>query len=191
MDLALTILKLENSAEEITHIESTDFLSQPSIQIEKQLEPGTYIILPRTTGCCCFGRDYTREANAESNTKLYDRETKTLTPIFVSVLKDVFRKLDMGMNKGLKFPEFRAFWKTVLDEDLKEEYFKNDLLLKYSYGSEMLTEKGFINFVKDNLIKRGEVNKIAFKLEFDQFFLFKRNNFLGTYLDLDAKSGIR
>ena len=64
----------------------------------------------------------------------------------------------MGMNKGLKFAEFRAFWKTVLDEDLKEEIFKKDILPKYSFmGSEMLSEKGFLNFVKDNLIKRGEV----------------------------------
>ncbi len=158
MDLALTILKLENSAEEITHIESTDFLSLPRVQIEKNLEPGTYLIIPRTTGCCCFGRHYTQESVKEGKTLLINKETKTLTPVFIGVLKDVFRKLDMGMNKGLKFAEFRAFWKTVLDEDLKEEIFKKDILPKYSFmGSEMLSEKGFLNFVKDNLIKRGEV----------------------------------
>jgi hypothetical protein len=157
MDLALTILKLENNSDETTHIESTDFLSQSSIQIEKTLEPGTYLILPRTTGCCCFGRDYTREPSGDTKVQLLDRQKASFTPVFVGVLKDVFRKLDVGMNKGLKFAELKAFWKTVLDEDLKEENFKNDLLPKYANGSDLLGEKGFINFVKDNLIKRGEV----------------------------------
>lgn len=160
MDLALTILKLENSAEEVTHIESTDFLSQQSIQIEKNLEPGVYLILPRTTGCCCFGRDYTREsANESKTTNLFDRKTNRLTPVFVAILKDVFRKLDHGMNKGLKFAEFRAFWKTVFDEELKEENFKNDLLAKYAYSdADKLSETGFVSFVKDSLVKRGEVS---------------------------------
>lgn len=157
MDLALTILKQENNADEITHIESTDFLSQSNIQIEKTLEPGVYIILPRTTGCCCFGRDYTRETLADSKLQLYDRQIGSLSAIFIGVLKDVFKKLDTGMNRGLRFSEFKTFWKTVLDEDLKEENFRNDILPKYGYGSDMLGEKGFISFVKDNLIKRGEV----------------------------------
>jgi len=158
MDLSITILKLENSADEITHIESTDFLLQQSILMEKNLEAGTYIILPRTTGCSCFGKEYSKEKNPNSRINLYDKEKNKLTPVFINILKDIFNKLDMGMNKGLKFEEFKAFWKTILEEDMSEDQFKKNILNKYSSSSDLLTEKGFIQFFKEMLLTRGEVN---------------------------------
>jgi hypothetical protein len=45
MDISLTILKQDNNANEITHIESLDFTIAPNIQIELSLPPGNYISL--------------------------------------------------------------------------------------------------------------------------------------------------
>ncbi len=155
--MALTILKVENNADEISHIESTDFSSQQKIHIEKILEPGFYIILPRTTGCCCFGSDYTKEKQSNPKIDLFDMEKKTLSPMFMDTLKDTFRKLDIGMNKCLKFKEFQIFWKTIFEQNITEDYFKNNVLLKHSNDTDSLSEKGFISFLKEMLFNKGDV----------------------------------
>lgn len=161
MDLALTILKLENNSGEVSHIYSTPFVIQQYIQIEQTFVPGSYIILPRTTGCCCFRRDFPLSAFSEP-TILYDHTQNKLTPIFISTLKDIFKKFDISQNKSLKYDEFKAFWKTVEDKEITEEKFKNTILYKYTRSSDSLSEKGFINFMQDMYISKdgGEVKLI-------------------------------
>lgn len=156
MDISLTILKQDTSANEITHVESLDFANSPNVQMELSFPPGSYIILPRSTGCC-FGRDTTNPPN--SKTPLYNKEEKKLTPIFVSTIKDIFKKFDMLLNRELKYNEFKGFWECVNNSTISVEDFKNNILLKYTRSSEGLSEKGFVNFLKDIYLSKGEVKK--------------------------------
>lgn len=84
MDLSIAILKKENETNEITLIESIDFTISPNVQIELNLPPGTYIILPRNTGCF-FGRPF--DKTNVTPIQFYNREEKKLNPIFVSTIK--------------------------------------------------------------------------------------------------------
>jgi len=155
MDISLTILKQDTSANEITHVESLDFANSPNVQMELSFPPGSYIILPRSTGCC-FGRDFNR-MNNNSKTPLYNKEEKNLTPIFVSTIKDIFKKFDMLLNRELKHNEFKGFWECVNNNSISLEEFKSNILSKYTRASEGLSEKGFINFFKDVYLNKGEV----------------------------------
>lgn len=94
----------------MTHMESTDFLIQQNIQIEKTLEPGTYLVIPKTTGCLCFGKDPMKLNN---KTEIFDKKNKCLTPIFKNMLKDVFKKFDLAQIKLLKYEDFKEFWISI------------------------------------------------------------------------------
>ncbi len=155
MDISLTILKQDTSANEITHVESLDFANSPNVQMELSFPPGSYIILPRSTGCC-FGRDNSRPNNA-MRTPLYNKEEKNLTPVFISTIKDIFKKFDMLLNRELKHNEFKGFWECVSNSSISAEDFKSNILFHYTRASEGLSEKAFINFFKDIFLNKGEV----------------------------------
>lgn len=155
MDISLSILRQDSNANEISHIESLDFSIAPNIQIELALPPGNYLILPRTTGCF-FGRPNDKQNVTPA--PLYNAEEKRLTPIFVNLIKDIFKKFDMLLNRELKLNEFRGFWECVNNSMLSPEDFQKFAKL-YNNGHEGLTEQGFINFFEDFYLKKGEVNK--------------------------------
>lgn len=154
MDISLTILKQDMNANEITHVESLDFANSPNIQMELSFPPGNFIILPRTTGCY-FGRDIS--VGNGTKTLLYNKEEKKLTPIFISTIKDIFKKFDMLLNRELKHNEFKGFWECVNNNTITLEEFKTNILQNYTRSSEGLSEKGFINFFKDIYLNKGEV----------------------------------
>jgi hypothetical protein len=157
--LAITLIKLENNADEMTHIESTDFLVQQNIQIEKTLEPGNYLVIPKTTGCLCFGRNPLNiNTNKENKTEIYDKKKKCLTPIFKNMVLDVFKKFDLARIKLLKYEDFKEFWLTILDDEISEENFRVNIINKYAKGKEGINEAEFLNFFKEIYLKQGEVN---------------------------------
>ena len=49
MEISLAILK--RTAEGVDLVDLKDFVQERQCEIEVSLEPGSYIILPRTTGC--------------------------------------------------------------------------------------------------------------------------------------------
>jgi hypothetical protein len=84
MDLSIAILRKENETNEITLVESLDFSISPNVQVELNLPPGTYIILPRNTGCF-FGRPF--DKTQVSPIQFYNWDEKKLNPIFISTIK--------------------------------------------------------------------------------------------------------
>ena len=84
MDLSIAILRKENDTNEITLVESLDFSISPNVQVELNLPPGTYIILPRNTGCF-FGRPF--DKSHVSQIQFYNWDEKRLNPIFISTIK--------------------------------------------------------------------------------------------------------
>jgi hypothetical protein len=155
MDISLSILRHDTGNNEITHIETLDFTIAPNLQLEVTLQPGNYIILPRTTGCF-FGR-HVEKQNC-SVTPIYNDYEKKLNPVFVATLKDIFRKFDMLLNRELKYNEFRGFWECVTGGNISNDEFKVKLLDKYNNSGTGLTEKGFINFFEDMYLNKGEVS---------------------------------
>jgi calpain-15 len=155
MDISITILRQDNNANEITHIESLDFTIAPNIQIELPLPPGNYIILPRTTGCF-FGRPY--EKRSSVLTPLFNHDEKKITPIFVSTIRDIFKKFDLLLNRKLGYNEFRGFWECVKNASISQNEFENNILNNFAQYDKGITEKGFINFFEDYYLKEGEKN---------------------------------
>lgn len=147
-------------------MESLDFANSPNVQMELSFPPGSYIILPRSTGCC-FGRDIS--AGQGTKTPLYNKEEKKLTPIFISTIKDIFKKFDMLLNRELKHNEFKGFWECVNNSTISLEEFKTNILQNYTRSSEGLSEKGFINFFKDIYLNKGEVKNNKFNYTLIKF----------------------
>jgi hypothetical protein len=157
MDISLSVLRHDTGNNEITHIETLDFTIAPNIQIELTLQPGNYIILPRTTGCF-FGRPYDSNSKPVNNdTPIYYDYEKRLNSVFISTLKDIFKKFDMLLNRELKYNEFRGFWECVTGSSISNDEFKAKILDKYNSSGTGITEKGFINFFEDMYLNKGEV----------------------------------
>lgn len=156
MDISISILKQDTNLNEITHLESLDFTISPNAQLELNLPPGNYIILPRTTGCF-FGRPY-EKMNDESIAELFNHELQQPTPVFIATIKDIFKKFDMLLNRELKYSEFKGFWECITNNPISKEEFEEGILNRYTSSNEGITEKGFINFFIDNLINSGEVS---------------------------------
>ncbi len=84
MDISLSVLKQDNNANEITHIETLDFTVSSNLQLELNLPAGSYIILPRTTGCF-FGRPF--GSGMAHKVELYNHNAKALNSIFISTIR--------------------------------------------------------------------------------------------------------
>lgn len=155
MDISISILKQDMSLNEITHVESLDFTIAPNAQVEINLPPGNYIVLPRTTGCF-FGRPFEKMSD-DTICELYNHEIQLPSPIFVSTIRDIFKKFDMLLNRELRYSEFRGFWECITNNTITKEEFEESILTKYTSSNLGVTEKGFINFFIDNLLHFGEV----------------------------------
>lgn len=146
MDISLTILKQDSAKNEISHIQTLDFSHTSNIQTELNLPVGQYIILPRSTGCF-FGRPFDKPT--VQTTPLYNYEEKKFSPIFISTLKDIFKKFDLLLNRKLGFNEFKGFWECIKKDVIDEKFFKENILEKYQSHEDGLTERGFIKFFED------------------------------------------
>lgn len=146
MDISITILKQDSTKNEISHIKTLDFAHSCNIQTELNLPTGNYIILPRTTGCF-FGRPF--ENQIQGKTPLYNYEDKKFNPVFISTIKDIFKKFDLLLNRKIGFNEFKGFWECIKRETIDEKYFKEEILGHYQSHEEAITEKGFIKIFED------------------------------------------
>lgn len=68
LDVSLAVLKCTTEGVEL--IDLKDFMQDRQCEIEVNLEPGSYIVLPRTTGCTLKRPDEAKQASETSNIKL-------------------------------------------------------------------------------------------------------------------------
>ena len=97
LDISIAILKRQGSNNEAL-VDFTEFKFERQVDLEVELEPGNYIILPRTTGCALRKPEAT---NPEPVT-LLDR-FGNLTEEAISAITDIFRKFDMLLNRELSY----------------------------------------------------------------------------------------
>ncbi len=180
LDIALTILIQDKKTNEISHYQSLEYNKISLIQIELNLEPGNYIILPRTSGCF-FGRP---QNSNEENTILFDEEKGDFTPIFKNTILDIFKKFDLLLNQKLMFTEFKGFYSSIFKKQLSEDEFNNIYLKNYSSHENGITEKGFYQFFTDIYLKEGEdkIKEILNNLGYDNdLYSLRSRNFMITF----------
>jgi hypothetical protein len=183
LDISLAILKQDNESNEISLIKTLDFTCSPNIQIEINLSPGNYIIFPRTSGCL-FGKP--KYNYNTSHNVIYDINKKKFSDVFITTIKDIFKKFDILLNRYLGYKEFKGFWECVHnDKTINEKYFNNNILSKYQSYLNGITEKGFIEFFEDiYLSKNGkeEISQWLNKLGYDNdLYPLKSRCFMITF----------
>ena len=181
LDISLAIVKQDFESNEISLIKTLDFNCSSNIQIEINLTPGNYIIFPRTSGCL-FGKI----KNNNTQTIIYDSKTKKFSEVFINAVKDIFKKFDVLLNRYLGFKEFKGFWECVQNnKTINENFFNNNILNKYQSYMNGITEKGFIDFFKDNYLSKNgkeEINKWFNKLGYDKnLYPLKSRCFMITF----------
>ena len=165
LDISISVLKLElnnnSNKNEIIHIQTYDFSMSPNLQLEFNLPPGQYLIVPRTSGCL-FGRSLlnnlkTENKNNDNVVEIYNVETKIFSSIFINTVKDIFKKFDILLNKSLGFREFKQFLECVKVDtsSFDENVFKNITEEFQSYNG-CITENGFVEFWKKKTIENIE-----------------------------------
>ena len=165
LDISISVLKLElnnnSNKNEIIHIQTYDFSMSPNLQLEFNLPPGQYLIVPRTSGCL-FGRSLlnnlkTENKNNDNVVEIYNVETKIFSSIFINTIKDIFKKFDILLNKSLGFREFKQFLECVKVDtsSFDENMFKNIAEEFQSYNG-CITENGFVEFWKKKTIENIE-----------------------------------
>ena len=120
------------------------------VDLEVDLEPGSYIILPRTTGCKLRRPN---GANNEFPSLLLDKQ---LHPLFLSTIRDIFRKFDITMNGELDYHEFKSLLETCLESISQKDF--DALRNVHCSGIIGLTPEGLASYFKDVLQKRGDEN---------------------------------
>jgi hypothetical protein len=140
MDISLSLLKYDKITNEINHVQTIDFTSTPSIQMEFNLPSGSYIIYPRTSGCF-IGR-------GKEKTNLKDFNNN-FTEIFINVIKDIFEKYDLNQTNKLGFKEFNCLMEDMTNSKLDESGF-NNLLRNYSFNQNGFTDKSLIKYFEDS-----------------------------------------
>ena len=165
LDISISVLKLElnnnSNKNEIIHIQTYDFSMSPNLQLEFNLPPGQYLIVPRTSGCL-FGRSLLNNLKTENKindnvVEIYNVETKIFSSIFINTVKDIFKKFDILLNKSLGFREFKQFLECVKVDtsSFEENVFKNITEEFQSYNG-CITENGFVEFWKKKTIENIE-----------------------------------
>jgi len=110
------------------------------------LPEGSYILLPRTTGCTLRRPDNIKFQNL----KLLSPNDE-LTPLTRMCILDIFRKFDMLLNRELSFIEFKGFYECI-NLEITEEEFNSQILSKYASSSKGLSSKGFLDFIRDTIV---------------------------------------
>lgn len=134
-EVSIAILRcMENGGVELYDLK--DFTIDRQVEIEVHLERGTYIILPRTTGCICLRRanlgafqavekvpllvPVSEEQSFRSNVLSIPAKTGAekstwmqMSTLFESAVEEIFTKFDVKHTGVLNYDLFKAFTDTV------------------------------------------------------------------------------
>ncbi len=148
LDMGIAILR--KSGDAIDLVELRDLTTEREAEIEVVLDPGTYIILPRTTGCTLR-----RPVEAKPEEVKLVKPDGEIDERLECALKDIFRKFDMLLNKELTYAEFKGVCECI-NKKLSEEEFRSEFLVKFCSTSKGLTYRGFRDFFVNSIREQGE-----------------------------------
>jgi len=108
MSIGLAVMqKTAKGSLELVYVK--EFSTERQTELDVELEPGEYVILPMTSGC-----HLRRPLSAKNeNIKLID-SSGILNPLAEVCIKDIFRRLDKYMvNNILEYGEFEEFYNRI------------------------------------------------------------------------------
>jgi calpain-15 len=124
LDLSIAILR--RTADGVDLVDLKDFVIDRQVELEVNLEPGSYIILPRTTGCLLKRPDNA----AQQNVSLLNGAGK-LSDLLDTTLDEIFRKFDMLLQRELGYCEFKGLCECIGHQTLSEREFQSEILSRY------------------------------------------------------------
>ena len=172
MDVSLAVLRC--TADGVELIDLKDFMQDRQCEIEVNLEPGSYIVLPRTTGCTLKRPEEAIKRTSDKSVVTllvpagsYDgvqksaitTEKKQMSTLFDITANDIFRKFDMLQTRELGYQEFKGFYE-CLGKEISEEEFS--LLLDH-YGSTKVINQENQSKQPDSSRSRGGLTLEGFK----------------------------
>jgi hypothetical protein len=151
LDAGMVILKMDKEEGSKVH-HYKDYVCKRESEVELVLEEGSYIIVPRTTGCLLR-----RPENADvENIRLLDQQGG-FHPYFEATVNDIFNKFDLVINNAIDFKEFKGFSEMIGKPIGDEMAFKDQILAKFnSHPEKGLTLKGFKDYWKQAILGDGE-----------------------------------
>lgn len=109
MDFGLAIIK--RSSEGVQLLNYKDYIIGRNCEIEQILEPGSYIVVPRTTGCGIKRPLEIDESNREGG--WIKNEKGEYNDLFLSTIDDIFRKFDLVISNSIDFKEFKGVYDII------------------------------------------------------------------------------
>ena len=101
-------LILQKSQEGTSLYDVQDFIHGRDCEYETVLEPGQYVIIPRTNGIALK-----RPANAQSEKVCLVNEKGELSEMFEGALEDIYYRFDTMINNSIEYEEFRDMQETI------------------------------------------------------------------------------
>lgn len=149
IDLGVVIFKKSRFGYE-KFIKIQENKSQREIFYEETLEKGNYLIFP-ISSCSALLKpiDFT-----PLSFQLFN-ELGDLHPVFLNILKDLYRRTSLNINTPLVFEEFAKF-NQKLGFCMTHDIFVQNILSKYSSTHEGLTLQGFFEIFSETVKERGE-----------------------------------
>ena len=139
MDIGLFILQLqEDNTFEILSFK--DLSIERSTSIDIPLPPGTYIVLPFTSGCLIQGPS----SISPEKSKLF-LSSGLPNPFFSSALADIFNKHDSKDEQILQYDKFKQIFDKV-GKTIYEAEFRQKILKKFQSSDDGITLEGFQQF---------------------------------------------
>ena len=148
IDISLTIAK--KNEDNIELIDVKDYAIERQSELEIRLEPGSYIVLPRTTGCLL-----NKKPESEPESKALIDENGDLTTLMESIIIDLFNRYEILMTGELGYSEFKGLMNAI-GLEITEDEFKDSYLSKYCSTQRGITLRGLKQMFKDLLTKEGE-----------------------------------
>mmetsp|Transcript_3680 Transcript_3680/g.3608 ORF Transcript_3680/g.3608 Transcript_3680/m.3608 type:complete len:416 (-) Transcript_3680:276-1523(-) len=153
LDFGMAIIKRgETIHEGSTLLSFKDYVMARDCEVEIVLEPGSYIVVPRTTGC-----NIRRPVDADEQEPAPYLVNENGEPheIFKSTIADIFKKFDLVISNTIDFKEFLGFFE-ILGLKITEPEFQSNILGKYCSYQGALTLKGFTDWFLDQVQEKGD-----------------------------------
>ena len=151
MSVGIAVLEKKSSGSlELVYMK--EFAGERQVELDIELEPGEYLILPRSSGC-----HLRRPENAPENQITSLIKGEDLNEIAALTVKDIFRRLDKHtINNNVEFDEFKGLYDR-LGKNLTEKEFKEMVLDKYCNNDNGgVNKRGFMEFFEQKARKEGE-----------------------------------
>lgn len=116
IDFGMALIK-RDAIEGSSFIQHKDLSIGRDCEMECLLEPGSYLVVPRTSGC---GIKRPQNATDPEGIQLLDKEGN-FTEIFESTLIDIFKKFDLVITNSIDFKEFNDFMTVIGKQKVASE----------------------------------------------------------------------